>query len=341
MKIIKRISIVLLSILLVLIAAGFLLPAAMKVERSVTIKQNSEVPFALVNNLQQWQSWSPWNEIDTTTEWTYSDPAQGTGSWYTWKSNNRKVGHGTLKIINSLPFDTILTELIFEDMPPSYGGFTFKQTKENECSVTWFMDMEFGYNPFARLMGLIMDQWLGGDFEKGLEKLKQVSEATPPRETIGGFDTEWRNLPELTVMGIRYTLPPSKVKSDVFAKSYEKLSAAMAAQNLEPDGMPMALYYKLSNAELDFEAAMPVKGNGTPSGDMVFHTLPATRALVVSYRGAYDGMTPMYQAVYEYIKAKGILQNGPSREVYITDPYEVPDTAQWLTEIVIPVQPNK
>lgn len=339
MKIIKRVSVVLLSILLLLIAAGFLLPSGKKVERTITIRQNSEVPFTLVNNLQQWETWSPWHGMDTAAEWTYSDPAQGTGASYSWKSNNSDVGYGTLKITNSLPFDSILTELLFEDMPPSQGGFTFTQIKENECSVTWFMQMEFGYNPFARLMGLIMDKWLGGDFEKGLEKLKQVSEATPPRETIGGFDAEWRNLPEITVMGIRYNLPPAKVKSDVFAKSFERLSGAMAAQNLEPDGMPMALYYKLSNAELDFEAAMPVKGNGTPTGDIVFHTLPATRALVVNYRGAYDAMTPMYQAVYDYVKAKGVVQNGPSREVYITDPFEVPDTAQWLTEIVIPIQP--
>jgi effector-binding domain-containing protein len=200
------------------------------------------------------------------------------------------------------------------------------------------MSMDFGYNPFGRLMGLMMDKWLGADFEKGLQELKKVSEATPQKEMIAGFEAEMRDMPEITVMGIRYVLPPAKVQSDVFAKSFERIAAIMAAQNLEPDGMPMALYYKLSNTELDFEAAMPVKITGKNVRDIQFHNLAASRALVVNYRGAYDAMTPVYQAMYDYLKEKGLKQAGPSREVYITDPIEVPDTARWLTEIVIPVE---
>ena len=34
-----------------------------------------------------------------------------------------------------------------------------------------------GLNPIGRLMGLMMDRWIGGDYEKGLAALKQVCES--------------------------------------------------------------------------------------------------------------------------------------------------------------------
>jgi effector-binding domain-containing protein len=49
-------------------------------------------------------------------------------------------------------------------------------------------------------------------------------------------------------------------------------------------------------------------------------------------------MSPVYIAAYQYLENNNMALNGPIREVYITDPQEEKDTANWITEIVFPVQ---
>jgi hypothetical protein len=42
--------------------------------------------------------------------------------------------------------------------------------------VTWGFDCDLGTNPIMRYVGLMFDQWIGADYEKGLAKLKEVME---------------------------------------------------------------------------------------------------------------------------------------------------------------------
>ena len=43
--------------------------------------------------------------------------------------------------------------------------------------VTWGLEADMGNAPVGRYMGLIMDRWVGGDFEAGLARLKALVEA--------------------------------------------------------------------------------------------------------------------------------------------------------------------
>ena len=38
------------------------------------------------------------------------------------------------------------------------------------------MEADRGQNPVRKLMGKLIDKWLGSDFEKGLSNLKKLSE---------------------------------------------------------------------------------------------------------------------------------------------------------------------
>jgi hypothetical protein len=42
--------------------------------------------------------------------------------------------------------------------------------------VTWGIDADMGNSPIGRWMGLMMDRWVGTDFEAGLTNLKTVVE---------------------------------------------------------------------------------------------------------------------------------------------------------------------
>ena len=82
-----------LGIVVVLLAAGFLLPSTYSAQRSITINAPADQAFALVANHKAWKRWSVWNQRDPNMVMTYSGPEMAAGSKWSWKrSEERRVG---------------------------------------------------------------------------------------------------------------------------------------------------------------------------------------------------------------------------------------------------------
>jgi hypothetical protein len=46
-----------------------------------------------------------------------------------------------------------------------------------KTTITWDLDTDMGNKPIGRYMGLMMDKWVSGDYDKGLSNLKALVEA--------------------------------------------------------------------------------------------------------------------------------------------------------------------
>jgi uncharacterized protein YndB with AHSA1/START domain len=150
------------------------------VERSVTVDADPAHVFAQVVDLHRWTAWSPWEELDPALRRSYSGPDAGPGSTYEW-SGNRKAGQGRMQITSVDEPHTIVVDLAF--LKPfkstSTTTFTFAPVA-GQTQVTWSMT---GANTaMTKVMGIFtsMDKLVGPDFEKGLARLKTVSEAPSP-----------------------------------------------------------------------------------------------------------------------------------------------------------------
>jgi len=182
MKILKRILVILAVLVGLIIVVGFLSPREQHVERSTSIKASPEVVFEQINDLRNWEKWSPWIKLDPTTELKYSEPSSGAGAYYTWSSNNDQVGKGKLAITAVEVNSIVRTKLDFEGMNPSTGYFKF-EPGEGGTKLTWAFDADMGSNPFYRVMGLMMDKMMEKPFNEGLAGIKEISErATEPME---------------------------------------------------------------------------------------------------------------------------------------------------------------
>lgn len=173
MKILKTIGIVLLCIIILAVVVAYLLPRHVHVERSATIPASPEVVFNQVNNLKNWEEWSPWHDIDQDMEIVYSGPEMGAGASYSWFSSNPEAGQGKLTIVESLPYSLITTELDFAEQGTATAQYTFVPTADGTL-MTWSMESDMGNNPIGRYFGLFMDNMLGRDFEKGMENIKEI-----------------------------------------------------------------------------------------------------------------------------------------------------------------------
>jgi len=160
---------------LVFVAGGFLLPREVTVARSVEIDAPPEAVFPHVNSLKAGTEWSPWLSRDPEVLVGFSGPDEGVGARLDWESEQPDVGIGSQVITASVPNERVETDLDFGQMGTAKAAFVLEPASGG-TRVTWDLVADMGSNPVGRWMGLMMDTWVGGDYETGLANLKALVE---------------------------------------------------------------------------------------------------------------------------------------------------------------------
>jgi effector-binding domain-containing protein len=89
---------------------------------------------------------------------------------------------------------------------------------------------------------------------------------------------------------------------------------------------------------VDLETGWPVSAPFPDGGRVEFTTLPACTVVVYGHRGHYQGARAAPTAPSRhFLEREGLAAAGGPRGIYETSPEEVPDPADWLTEIQIPI----
>lgn len=336
MKIIKRILLVLVVLIALLTIIGFFLPSQVHVERSLTMNATPQKVFNYVNDLHNFNAWSPWHKIDSTTQYTFEGPESGVGSTMTWKSNNSDVGEGKQVIAESAPNDHVKLEMYFmENDKPAYG--TYKMEPDGDgTKFTWSLDADMGANPFMRWMGLMMGM-VGKMFDQGLADLKPIIENLPDEASTSAFAVELTSVSAGYYLAVRDTASIPTIGQKL-GQAYGMIMAAAKKQNLNIVGSPFAIYYSESTTNWEMDAAIPVDKPGKEDGRVKPGEMQAGNVVVAHYMGAYEGTPAGHEAAYGFIKANSKKILGPPREVYITDPMMEKDTAKWKTDIIYPVE---
>lgn len=156
---------------------GFFLPRQDKVVVEKEIACSPETAFAMVNDLKNWEQWSPWHRYDPQMKLTYSSPSAGNEAWYTWEGNDR-VGKGKLSIAKSTPTSSIDMLLNYNYDGEVNSGFDFVPST-NGTTVKWRIDMAKIKNPLLnKMLGgysyLLMKFFIEKDFAAGLNNLNEV-----------------------------------------------------------------------------------------------------------------------------------------------------------------------
>jgi effector-binding domain-containing protein len=341
MKIVKRIAIVLGILIGIWLILAVIAPGDCHVERSVMVQAPAATVFEQVNTIGKWKSWSYWDNIDKNMKDSFAGPASGVGAIHYWESTNDSVGKGSLTITKSEPNAFVETELNFEGMGSSLGGWKMKDTA-GAVKVTTYMHMETPFFMRPMMLFMNMDEMLGADFEKSLAGLKRVSEAAANETPTADYQINETTVEAMKILSILDSCTSANI-SEKLGELYVKIGQAMEKQKLNQAGPVFAVYHKVVNnpdGSMFFvlQAGIPVDKEGKDEGSVKYWVVPAGKVVKASYYGPYEGTAKAHEAIDVWLTRNSKETLGAPWEVYVTDPGIEPDQNKWLTEIYYPVK---
>jgi uncharacterized protein YndB with AHSA1/START domain len=175
---IKKLSIIIASIIALPFIIALFIKSEYAVERQVTINQPYEEVFNYLKQLKNQDNFSKWAAMDPNMKKSYRGIDGTVGFVSAWDSDNEEVGKGEQEIISIFPNKRIDFELRFlspfESTSPAY--MTTSALNTDKTTVSWGFSGNMDYP--MNLMFLFMDfeQIIGDDLQTGLNNLKVILE---------------------------------------------------------------------------------------------------------------------------------------------------------------------
>ena len=330
-KLLKILIWILVGILVLALGLMAVSPKKMIINESMAMEAPPNMIFNMVNDFNKWNDWSPWAQLDPDAETSYSEKTEGVGAQFTWKGNE-KVGAGTQTIEESVSGESIKLALEFDGWDGiSYTTFKFVENN-GKTKVSW--DMDGSATPFVfRPFNLIGRPGLKKKYKEGLKNLKEIVEKRVREKEYNGYKINETELDERHFIMNRDIIDISNMQQ-FYAQNLGALFRKLQTAGIEMSGMPSGLFfsYDESKGKADMGASIPIAEAVDISGATSI-TIPGGRAIQIDYYGNYDNLRNAHNAISDYMKDYGLLNNYPIVEEYLTDPGEEKDPSKWLTKI--------
>ena len=321
--------------ILLLLGIALFLPSSLHIERSLLIRQSPEIMYNLVNQLPEWEKWSPWHRLDPQMKLVYEGVTEGKGASYSWTSNHDKVGNGKQTIAEAKPYEYILMDMEFMEGGPARCGFYFQKT-EAGTEVKWTLDSDAGWNLPARYFALLADYFVGPHFEDGLANLSEEAKKVAERGYSMGFEPA--DFKGMKILAMRSSSAEPEI-GNALGMIYGTVMESLASMNLQMAGPPMALYEEPVNGFFRFTAGIPVdrKPDASMAMGIEYMEIPPSKTLLCRFNGPYQKTAAAYARFMTEMETRGLQSAGAPWESYVSDPKGIKDPMAVRTEIYWPV----
>lgn len=148
------------------------------------------------------------------------------------------------------------------------------------------------------------------------------------------IDIQLVDVPKMYLLSIRKMVQMEEFPAE-YANCYGKLFKRIAEDKLTMTGAPMALFHsaEYTPAGWDTEFAIPIKEYVTGTRDFC----PGL-CLKTVVRGAYTELSSVYAKQCEWVEKEGYQCTDALFEAYVTDPSQVADEKDNITEVYYPVK---
>ena len=151
---------------------------------------------------------------------------------------------------------------------------------------------------------------------------------------------EIRDVPEERIVAVHDEATEETI-TRVIPQAIERVHGFLKSTGVDPAGAPMCVSSPWSDeGTIELETGWPVAVDLETEPPLETVTLPGGRALVMRHVGPYHELPTAYRLMCETMEEHGLSSRGRPREVYVTDPAEVPDPEDYVTEIIWPIGPE-
>lgn len=171
MRVVKIILFSIVAIVAVVLVIALFVKKEYHVQRSISVGKPSTEVFDYVRYIKNQDYYNKWSMIDTNSRRTHSGTDGMPGYRLAWDSDNSKAGKGEQEIAKIEEGRRVDWNLHFiEPFEGNANAYMTTSPQDNQTLVTWAMDGKSKYP--MNFMNLFMDNMLGGDMERSLQRLK-------------------------------------------------------------------------------------------------------------------------------------------------------------------------
>lgn len=156
--------------------------------------------------------------------------------------------------------------------------------------------------------------------------------------TAMSYNVTLKTLPERYVASVRQIIPAY----DYEGRLWHVLMKETAPLNMQ-DGEPcytLAIFHdaEYKETDVDVEVQKSVRGSYPNTEHVVFKTEPPVLIASATYKGGYDKIDGVSEAVANWVRENGYDFNGPSFNIDHVSPHETQNPDEWVTEVCYPVK---
>jgi AraC family transcriptional regulator len=147
---------------------------------------------------------------------------------------------------------------------------------------------------------------------------------------------EIRDVPLQDAAVIHLSCRPDAI-SETMGPAFGKLFESVGRSGGVTAGPVFARYFAFSDDLVDYECGIALAAPYTWNGEVQAGQIGGCEAAVGMHIGPYDRLPETYAAMQAWIEGQGRKPGAVMWEVYLNDPDQVPDPAEWRTEVYWPV----
>ncbi|MDX1992064.1 MAG: MerR family transcriptional regulator [bacterium] len=165
---------------------------------------------------------------------------------------------------------------------------------------------------------------------------------------VSTIDVVLKKVEPQAILSMRMVIPDLNTISQHVASLYDRVYGFIQRTGVQPSGPALAIYhvysetYQYYSENIDTECAALVNPSTLPAQieegitRRELEGYPTVASTL--YKGPYTGITEAWVGVGQWIADNGYRIIGAAREIYLVDPGQTPNPADYLTEIQFPVE---
>lgn len=310
----------------------------MHIERTVTINKPAAQVYAIISDLGQWNTWSPWIHSEPTAKTVLNGNAQEVGQNQSWDGEVIGSGKMTIELLETNQKVHIKLEFFKPWKSLSTVTFDIRNEGAHSTKVTWVMNGSLPW--FMFFFKNMMEAYMSYDFDRGLAMLKEYAEtgAVSSKSIYQGQKPQ----ESFQIAGKKTSCAITELSKHM-QDDYGQMTQLMQKGEFTQPKKAMAIYHKFDipkgvceyTAAYVYEADQNVKA---PSGYELKKFSPH-QALVVDHYGAYRHLGNPWSMAMSYQRGKKmkLRKDVPMYEIYVTMPDGRPEK-DIHTQILMPVK---